>query len=97
MRTRLHEAAQSGRLAGVKRCLDQGIDLNVKDDQGRSPLHYAAQEGHLQVAALLLARGAAPNLADQYNQVPLHLAASGPVGSRTAGPQASIDADKSGP
>ena len=98
--TRLHEAAKSGRLAEVKQCLDQGIDLNVKDSQGRSPLHYAAEEGHLQVAALLLARGAAPNLADQYNQVPLHLAASKgrvAVAELLLAHQATIDApDKSG-
>jgi ankyrin repeat protein len=42
----------------VKMCLDEGIDPNVADDEGRTALHGAAHKGRLEVIQLLVDRGA---------------------------------------
>jgi Ankyrin repeats (3 copies) len=57
----LHDAAQRGDIASVRRLLSAGADINEFDDLGNTPLHYAAAGEHLDTVGLLLQRGADVN------------------------------------
>lgn len=39
-----HYAAKYNNLKFMKMCIEHGIDINMPDDQGRTPLHYAAMQ-----------------------------------------------------
>lgn len=41
-----------------------GIDVGLKDENGRTPLHLAAGEGHIEVIKLLISKGANINSID---------------------------------
>ncbi|KAK3264708.1 hypothetical protein CYMTET_26569 [Cymbomonas tetramitiformis] len=63
--TILHAAASDGAYFAVSKILEMlragladGVLLEQRDDEGRTPLFCAAQRGHAQVAAALLAAGA---------------------------------------
>lgn len=55
-------AAAAGDVAGVRRFLDAGIDVNIRDAEGRTALYAAARGGRLETVALLAAAGADVNL-----------------------------------
>jgi ankyrin repeat protein len=86
-------AAVLGRHAEMVRCLAaRGVDLNIRDQQGRTPLHTALYPSSRYVnvyewsplnetAAVLLELGADPNLRDNDGLTPLQLAV---VHGRTA-------------
>ena len=62
-------AAKNGHGNVVQLLLDNGADLNKRDNYGitplnragATPLHWAAEEGHKDVVKLLIVRGADPN------------------------------------
>ena len=54
--------------------LEQGADINVKDEYGRTPLHYHAQVNNTAQLAFLLAQGADIHAQDTYGNTPLHFA-----------------------
>jgi ankyrin repeat protein len=54
----LHEACWNGDIESVKKFLDQGTDINLKDPFGQTPLHVATREHRREVLRLLLDRGA---------------------------------------
>ena len=64
-REQLHFAAADGDIETVTRLIDEGHELNVFDELGKTPLHYAAERGHLEVMKLLLASGADVNAHDE--------------------------------
>lgn len=65
--------------ADVKQLIHQGIDVNARDEVGKSALHWVAGAHHDVVAALLSA-GADVNAKDQLDRTPLHfVAATGSV------------------
>ncbi len=71
-----HFAAWRGDLTGVKRFLEQGPDVNIKDDQlNWTPLHWATFPGCRDVAEFLIAKGADVNTKGEFNDQPLHYAA----------------------
>jgi hypothetical protein len=75
--TGLHIAASFG-LAGIVQplLLREGVDVNSKDDWGRTPLWLAAETGHERVVQLLLAHeGVDVNSMDVWDQTPLSSAA----------------------
>ncbi len=74
----LSEAAFNGHLEEVMKLLDKGIDVNIKDQDGRTALMYAAFNGHTFVMQKLLAKGALVNLCDTNGRTALMLASSGP-------------------
>jgi ankyrin repeat protein len=51
----------------VKRLLYAGAEVNVQNEDGRTPLHEAAYEGPVEVEVVerLLSAGANPNIQDQ--------------------------------
>jgi ankyrin repeat protein len=59
--TVLHQLASSGRTEMAEFFLDNGADINVRDDALQStPLGWAAKHGKLEMVELLLRRGALP-------------------------------------
>lgn len=67
----LHAAAAQGSNDEVERLVQTGSNLDVRDDNGRTPLHVAVFMGHGFTARELIAAGANPNLLDnqQYDAV----------------------------
>merc|ERR1712071_621422 len=82
-KTPLHCAAQKTTewtASIVKHLLEQGADVNSKDDIGRIALHHAArnQSKHtVDVLTILLRQGANVNEVDNGGWTPLHCAAQG--------------------
>ena len=88
--TPLHWAAESGQDGITKSLIEQGGDVNAKDDAGMTPLHWAAcasadprlipdpkpKRRHVEVGVVLLSAGADANAGDHLGCTPLHFAAS---------------------
>lgn len=55
-----------GDVEGVQDLLDEGIDVNSIDLDGRTALHIAACEGHVDVVKLLLTRKANIDARDRW-------------------------------
>jgi ankyrin repeat protein len=71
----LHDAAKKGDIVKVRELLQQGADVNAKDNNQWTPLHVAAKYGKTKVAKLLIEQGADVNAKDKYQLTPLHVAA----------------------
>ena len=72
----IHEAAAKGDLADVKRHLQKGTDVNIKDDNDWTPLLYSAFNGKQDVVVFLISKGADVNVASRITGwTPLHVAA----------------------
>jgi ankyrin repeat protein len=54
----LIDKCSSGDLAAVRKLLDDGVDVNWKDTEGRTALMWASAYGHAEVVKLLLDKGA---------------------------------------
>lgn len=59
--TALHVAAEGGHLAAVEYLLSLGVDVSVKDDDGRTALTQAIKGNYGEVATVLVGAGADPN------------------------------------
>lgn len=81
----LYQAALNGDVGSAAMLLNQGANVNARDEQGRTALHYAAKNlfnrpdgwerpDRVGVAALLLDWGADPNVQDNWGNTPLSLA-----------------------
>lgn len=73
--TALLNAAESGHLARVIQLLDEGVDVNSLDIDGRSSLSLAAEHGWIDVILNLTGRNADLDLKDVYGGCPLWWAA----------------------
>ncbi|MDR2200627.1 MAG: ankyrin repeat domain-containing protein [Puniceicoccales bacterium] len=62
-----------------------GVDVNTRDNMGRTLLHWVANERKLKLARCLLRRGAYVNARDHEGIVPLHWAVSNNGGGRDLG------------
>ncbi|XP_017016651.1 tonsoku-like protein [Drosophila kikkawai] len=63
--TQLHQACISGNLELVRRLIDQGHTVNVRDHAGWLPLHEASNHGYREIVELLLDKGAASAINDK--------------------------------
>ena len=71
----LHLAARKGHTEIVGMLLgQQGIDINIANEELETPLHESAERGHEQVVRLLLEKGAEVNPRDEDGLTPLGLA-----------------------
>jgi outer membrane protein assembly factor BamB len=73
----LWQAAQQGDLSTLKKCIESGIDVDVKTEYGATALFYACDRGNAQVVEYLLKNGASVDIKDSfYNATPLTWAMS---------------------
>lgn len=73
----IHEAAKTGNVPLVERLLKQGVDVNLRDEQGNSALHHAVAEAQIEVVnALLRGVNVDVNVRNNKGETPLHLAGS---------------------
>ena len=70
----IREAARQGNIEAVKQYLADGVDVNAKDDWGKTPLHSTAEMRRKEIAELLIANGADVNAKDSWGITPLHYA-----------------------
>ena len=73
----LREACSKDRFDEVRGLIEEGVDVDSKDEIGRTPLMWAAYKGHVEIIRLLLDHGADVNnrtYGDYY--IALHWAAS---------------------
>ena len=70
----LINAALGGDTAEIKQLLDQGADINARDEREMTALHLAVENRHVMTLEFLLKNGADVNARDRDGWTPLHLA-----------------------
>ena len=73
----IHQDVIEGNVALVRRELSKGVDVNQKNDEGRTPLHLAAGIANKKIADLLIEKGANINSRDKRGLTPLDYAVEG--------------------
>ena len=71
----IHDAAIQGQFHVAKILLQNGADVNAKNNNQYTPLHHAADKGHSKIAELLIQSGADVHAKSSYQSTPLHYAA----------------------
>lgn len=71
----VHAYAREGEVDNLLKCIKNGVSVNLRDSEGRTPLHWAVDRGHLKVTELLTGMNADVNAKDNDGQTPLHYAA----------------------
>ena len=71
----LHCAAEAGQCESIRFLLDSGMNVDLRDDFGRTPLHCATDQRHMLAIELLLDMGADPNTRDHVGIMLIHDAA----------------------
>ena len=73
------EAAKDGSLnrTQIQSFIQKELDIDTKDQYGKTPLYLAAKYGHTNVVSSLLEKGANVKTKDQYGKTPLKSAISG--------------------
>ena len=71
----IHFAAEIGDNVLISFLLEQGANIEAKNDSGRTPLHLAAWEGQKDAITLLFSLNANIEAQDNFDLTPLHLAA----------------------
>ena len=70
----LFRAACLGQLEKVKLLIENGAEINSKNDSGWLPVHYAVQNGHLEVVKFMFENGAEIDLKGKYGWTALNFA-----------------------
>jgi len=74
--TPLHYAANFGYMDVAVYLLDQGADINTRDEDGWTALDRACDQGHVGMVNLLVSRGADPVASESSGMTPLMMAAN---------------------
>ena len=72
--TPLHWALENGQVYAAKQLIDNGADVNAKDNDGDTPLHYACGFGHVDATKQLIHNEANVNAKDNDGNTALRLA-----------------------
>lgn len=72
----MNDAIAQDNLAKLRKLLDEGVDINQPDVNGRTALHMAMDWNRPHMAMILLERGADVSVRNNMNQTPLHLASA---------------------
>ena len=64
--TKVNRTVQSGDYNETNKLIEEGADVNAKDDEGWTALGFASSFGHTDVVELLIAKGADVNDTDNY-------------------------------
>ena len=72
----LYLAACLGDLARVKSLVEEGVDVDTKDEVGWTSLYWAASMAEEEVADFLIGKGASIDVRTNNNRTPLHQAAT---------------------
>lgn len=70
----IHVSAREGAMDDIEKHLAAGIEVNLRDSEGRTPLHWAVDRGHLNAAEILVNANADVNAQDNEGQTALHYA-----------------------
>ncbi|KAF8769303.1 hypothetical protein HU200_006817 [Digitaria exilis] len=70
----IHVSAREGATDDILKHLSTGVDVNVRDTEGRTPLHWAVDRGHLSAVEALAKANADLNAKDNEGQTALHYA-----------------------
>jgi ankyrin repeat protein len=70
----IHDAAEKGDLATVKKLVSGGISPNSKDESGNTPLHWASMSGNDELISFLLEKGTDVNAINELSVSALILA-----------------------
>ena len=71
----LHRAAESNSIDVATLLIEQGADIEAKDNGGRTALHIVAERNSLDVATLLIEQGADIEAKDYIGRTALHIVA----------------------
>ena len=74
LETTLFNAIRYGNLQEVQGLMQNGVNLDCKNDNDQTPLHYAAIYGELTIVELLLGKGAKVDEKDSKEMTPLQMA-----------------------
>ncbi|WP_430812513.1 MULTISPECIES: ankyrin repeat domain-containing protein [unclassified Carboxylicivirga] len=72
------QAALNGDLDGLKSAIEQGVDVNVKDENAHTALMLSAYNGHHHVMAYLIEKEAQIDAVDGVQRTALMFACTGP-------------------
>ncbi len=82
---RIIDAIKSGQKDLLQSLISGGLNVNVANQEGKTPLHEAVSKGDEKIIEMLLAAGANPNAKNYLGQTPLHiLANSSPIAPSNA-------------
>ena len=65
----------SSQYGTVELLVENGTEVNAKDNEGATPFHYACEDDYLSLVQFLVSRGANVNAKTIQGRTPLHVAA----------------------
>jgi len=66
------KAIESGNVGELRQLLDNGMDVNSKDDDDNSLFHHAMASGNIELLEMMISKGADVNARNDYELTPLH-------------------------
>ncbi len=73
----MHKKAARGDIKFVQKCLNAGVNANIREGNQWTPLHSASRNGRIKIAKLLISRGAQVNAREITGRTPMDQAKVG--------------------